>query len=68
MTTAVTGTLLSKAQVLNSFKGLPDCVSADALIEHILFIQSVSSGIDQAELGQTTPHQEAMREIRSWKK
>ncbi|GAB3888973.1 hypothetical protein [Spirosoma agri] len=68
MTTAVTGTLLNKTQVLDSFKELPDRVSADALIEHILFIQSVASGIEQAERGQTTPHKEAMREIRSWKK
>ncbi|RYC68761.1 hypothetical protein [Spirosoma sordidisoli] len=68
MTTAATGTLLSKTQVLDSFKDLPEHVSADALIEHILFIQSVMNGISQAERGQTTPHKEAMQEIRSWKK
>lgn len=68
MTTAVAGTLLNKAQVLDSFKELPDRISADALIEHILFIQSVTTGIQQAELGQTTPHKDAMLEIRSWKK
>lgn len=68
MTTAITGTLLSKAQVLESLKDLPDRVSADALIEHILFIQSVTSGLQQAEAGQTTSHKEAMNQIRSWKK
>lgn len=68
MTTVMHGPLLSKAQVLDSFKELPDRVSADALIEHILFIQSVTTGIQQAELGQITPHMEAMNEIRSWKK
>jgi predicted transcriptional regulator len=68
MTAATTETLLSKTQVLDSLKELPDHISADALIEHILFIQSVMSGIQQAEKGQTTSHDEAMREIRSWKK
>lgn len=68
MTTMIHGTLLNKAQILDSFKELPDRVSADALIEHILFIQSVTTGIQQAELGQTTPHKEAVNEIRSWKK
>ena len=68
MTTVTTETLLNKTQVLDSFKELPDHISADALIEHILFIQSVTSGIQQAELGQTTSHREAMHEIRTWKK
>lgn len=68
MATVITETLLNKTQVLDSFKELPDRISADALIEHILFIQSVMNGIQQSELGQTTPHKEAMREIRSWKK
>ena len=69
MTTSVlTETLLDKAQILDSIQELPDRISADALIEHILFMQSVMNGIEQAEAGKTTPHKEAMLEIRSWKK
>ncbi|MBO0930179.1 hypothetical protein [Fibrella aquatilis] len=63
-----TETLLDKAQVLNSIRELPEKVSADALIEHILFMQSVASGIEQASLGHITPHEQAMLEIRSWRK
>lgn len=68
MTPTATKVLLNKAQVLESFSQLPDRISADALIEHILFIQSVEDGIQQAESGQTVSHDDAMREIRSWKK
>jgi predicted transcriptional regulator len=68
MTPIVTETLLSKAQILDSLKELPDQISADALIEHILFIQSIATGIEQAEAGHVTPHKDAMLDIRSWKK
>ena len=68
MTPIATKVLLNKAQVLESFNQLPDRISADALTEHILFIQSVEDGIQQAESGQTIPNKKAMREIRSWTK
>jgi phage-related protein len=67
-TQVATAPLLSKNQVLDSLRELPEKVSADALIEHILFMQSVVSGIEQASLGKTTSHEQAMLEIRSWKK
>ena len=60
--------LLDKAQLLDSIGRLPEKVSADALIEHILFMRSVVNGIEQASSGHTTPHEQAMLEIRSWHK
>lgn len=68
MTPVATKVLLNKNQILDSIRQLPDRISADALIEHILFMQSVEDGIQQAESGQTTSHKDAMREIRLWKK
>ena len=68
MTPVSTKVLLNKRQIMDSIDQLPDRISADALIEHILFIQSVEDGIQQAESGQTTLHKDAMQEIRSWKK
>lgn len=65
---ATSTVLLNKTQVLDSIKKLPDIISAASLIEHILFMQSVARGIQQAELGHTTPHAQAMQEIRAWKK
>ena len=65
MTPISTKVLLNKTQILDSFNLLPDRISADALIEHILFIQSVEDGIHQAEAGQTTSHEGVMQEIRS---
>jgi len=65
---ATSTVLLDKTQVLDSLKKLPDPISASSLIEHILFMQSVVRGIQQAELGHTTPHVQAMQEIRAWKK
>jgi len=68
MTPVLAKALLNKEKILSSLSQLPDRVSADALIEHILFMQSVEDGIQQAESGRTTPHEKAMEEIRSWKK
>lgn len=59
---------LDKAQILDGIGKLPEKASADALIEHIMFMQSIANGVEQTASGNATPHEQAMLEIRSWRK
>ena len=58
--------MLTKTQVTESFKDLPEEISADDLIERILFIQRIERGLDQVKSGQVTPHEQVKREAREW--
>lgn len=60
-------TLLDKRQVIESFENLPDHVTADDLIERILFIRLINERIQEAEREPGTPHNEFMREFNEFK-
>ena len=59
---------LDKAQILDGIGKLPEKAFADALIEHIMFMQSIANGVEQTASGNATLHEQAMLEIRSWRK
>ena len=61
-------TLLKKSQIIQSFENLPEEISADELIERILFIQLIERRLKSVEAGNTTPHEEFLKEIKSWRK
>lgn len=60
--------LLTKEEVIASFKDLPDKVSAEDIIEKILFLKRLEIGLQEAEAGNTTPHEEVMAQLKRWKK
>ncbi|KAA9354969.1 hypothetical protein [Larkinella humicola] len=59
---------LKKSQVINSFQDLPEDVTANDLIERILFIQRVERGLQQIERGEVVAHEQVMQELRDLKK
>ena len=60
-------TLLSKSQVINSFQNLPEQVTADELIERILFLRLINERLQEAEREPGTPHEDFMREFNEFK-
>ena len=62
-----TETLLDKKQVIESFGNLPDQVTADQLIERILFIRLINERLQEAKQTLGTPHVEFMREFAEFK-
>jgi hypothetical protein len=57
-------TLLDKSEVMESFKNLPEKVSAEDLIERILFVKRLKVGLQELSEGNTTPYEEVMSEAR----
>ena len=60
-------TLLDKDQVIESFRSLPDQVTAEQLIERILFIRLINERLQEAQLRPGTPHEDFMREFKAFK-
>lgn len=56
-------TLLNKDQVLHSLKTLPEQVSSEDLIEHILFMAQIQRGIQQANEGKVISHEQMMHQL-----
>ncbi|TAE32948.1 MAG: hypothetical protein EAZ91_03555 [Cytophagales bacterium] len=56
-------TLLNKNQVLHSLQNLPEQISSEDLIEHILFMAQVQRGIQQANEGKVVTHEQLMKEL-----
>lgn len=61
---AMVDTLLKKSQVVESFRDLPEEVTADDLIERILFIQLIEQRIKSAESGNVVTTDQVMSELR----
>lgn len=59
--------MLKKSKVIDSFQNLPEDVTADELIERILFIRLIEDRIKSAEQGHTTSHEEFMRDFDAFK-
>ena len=62
-----TETLLDKSQIIESFGNLPDQVTADQLIERILFIRLINERIRETETQSGTTHKDFMREFDEYK-
>ncbi len=56
--------MLKKSQVIDSFRDLPEEVSADDLIERILFIRLIEERIRSAESGNVVSTEQVMHELR----
>ena len=60
--------LLDKAEIIASFKTLPDKVSAADVIDRIIFLQKIESGLKSVERGKVVSHEEVMNKIDQWRK
>ncbi|MCY7363144.1 MAG: hypothetical protein LH629_13925 [Ignavibacteria bacterium] len=60
--------MLTKEKVLESMKDLPDKFSADELIERIIFLQKIDTGLQQSLKGKSIPTKDAKEQLSKWLK
>ena len=58
--------LLDKAEIITALSNLPDKVSAEDMIDKILFMKRLEIGFREAEAGNGTSHEEVMASIGSF--
>ncbi|HTF18065.1 MAG TPA: hypothetical protein VK658_08340 [Chryseolinea sp.] len=59
---------MKKEKVIATVKELPQEFELEELIEKLVFVEKVEKGLQQAEQGKVTPHQEVKELVKKWQK
>ncbi len=57
-----------KDKVIQAVKGLPENASIEDAMERLLFIGKVEKGLQQADAGETIPHDQVKEKMSKWLK
>ncbi|MCB0519659.1 MAG: hypothetical protein H6577_08395 [Lewinellaceae bacterium] len=60
--------MITKELVYNSLEELPDEFELDELIERLIFMQKIKTGLEQISQGKVKPHQEVKEMVETWRK
>jgi hypothetical protein len=60
--------MITKKKLMQSIKDLPDSFSIDELLDRVIFLQKVESGLSQSDKGQTISTKEAKLRLKKWLK
>ena len=60
--------MLIKEQVINTIKKLPDEITFDEIIDEIIFLNKVQTGLEQSEKNQTVSTEDAKKKLEKWLK
>jgi len=59
---------MKKTEVIDTLKEMPDEFSADELIERILLLQKIDSGLQQVANGKILSEEQAEQKLEKWLK
>jgi hypothetical protein len=60
--------MLTKAQVFDTLKQMPDDFSIDQLFDRLDFVNKVETGLSQSEKGQVYSKEQAKEKLSKWLK
>ena len=60
--------MLTKELVYSSLKDMPDSFELDDLIERLIFMEKIKTGMEQIGEGKTKTHDEVKKMVESWRK
>ena len=58
--------MLTKVQILETINNLPDEIAFDDLLDRLLFLQKIETGLDQSKKKQTKSMLEAHEILKEW--
>jgi len=58
--------MLTKEKILTGIRKLPDSVTMDEVLDHIVLLEKIENGLDQADKGQTLTEEEMDEKISKW--
>ncbi|WP_293305894.1 hypothetical protein [Pedobacter sp. UBA5917] len=59
---------MKKTEIIDTLKEMPDEFSADELIERILLLQKIDSGLQQVTEGKILSEEQAEQKLEKWLK
>lgn len=60
--------MLTKEIVIKSINNLPDKFSIDDLLERLIILQKIETGLEQSKTGQTFSTEEVKERLKKWLK
>ena len=60
--------MITKTQIINSLDKLPENLTIDQVIDHLIFVAKVQKGLDDAEHGRINTKDEAREKLNKWLK
>lgn len=60
--------MITKTRLINSLEKLPENLSIDALVDHMVLIEKVQKGLDDVANGKINSKAEAQKKLGKWLK
>ena len=60
--------MLTKTHLLSTFDKLPENLTIDQVIDHIIFVEKVQKGLEDSESGRVYTSEEARKRLNKWLK
>lgn len=60
--------MITKTQIINTLEKLPENLTVDQVIDHLIFLEKVQKGLDDSASGRTYTQEEAREKLRKWLK
>jgi len=60
--------MITKTQLIHSLEKLPENLTIDQLVEHLIFLDKVQRGIDDSAEGRTNTKEQAKAKLQKWLK
>lgn len=60
--------MITKTQIINSLDKLPDNLTIDQLVDHLIMVEKVEKGMDDSINGRINTKEEAKEKLSKWLK
>jgi hypothetical protein len=60
--------MITKTQIINSLDMLPEKLTIDQVVDHLIFVEKVQKGLDDSVNGRINTKEEAKQKLKKWLK
>jgi hypothetical protein len=60
--------MITKTQIINSLEKLPEYLTIDQIVDHLIFIEKVQKGLDDSANGRIYTNEQAKKKLKKWLK
>ncbi len=60
--------MITKTQIINSLDKLPENLTIDQVVDHLIFIEKVQKGLEDSANGRINTKEEAKQKLKKWYK
>jgi hypothetical protein len=60
--------MITKTQLLDTLDKLPENLTIDQVIDHLIFVEKVQKGLDESAKGLSNTKEEAKEKLKKWLK